>query len=167
MLGVLVRINASLPKFHFKGPRRGPSCQPPTSTPPQCHPRPGAAPAGLECRALESTALPLRLDPVPERAHVRLLLIDGHHVHVAPTLVLDDARVHRGLAHTRGLKAQEGLRSRAATAGWSASCFVARSAGWWPRQPQGHDRRHLDSSVVSPARPDFIHSFIHFSTNIF
>ena len=95
---MLVRMNVSLPKFHFKGHRRGPSCQAPPAPPP----------ASLECQALGSTVLPLRLDSVPERAHVRLLFIDGHHVHVAPTLVPDDSRVHCGLADARGLKAQEG-----------------------------------------------------------
>lgn len=55
----------------------------------------------------ENAALPFRLDPVPERAHVRLLFIDRHHVHVAPTLIPDDSCVHSSLTDARRLKMQE------------------------------------------------------------
>lgn len=53
---------------------------------------------GLGCRGSEdAAALPFRLNSVPERAHVDLLFIHGHHVHVTPALVSDDSCVHGGL----------------------------------------------------------------------
>lgn len=53
---------------------------------------------GLGCRGSEdAAALPFRLNSVPERAHVDLLFIHGHHIHVTPALVSDDSCVHGGL----------------------------------------------------------------------
>ena len=56
----------------------------------------------------EKAALPFRLDSIPERAHIGLLFIHGHHVHVAPTLVPDDPRVHGSLTDAGSLKVQKG-----------------------------------------------------------
>lgn len=97
VLGALVRTNASLPKFYSKGHCLRPSCQDPQ----------GAPPAGFGCWESENAALPFRLDPIPERAHVCLLFINRHHVHVAPTFVPDDSCVHGCLTDARSLKAQE------------------------------------------------------------
>lgn len=61
---------------------------------------PGAPGAPLESLGCQepNAVLPSRLDSIPERTHVDLLLIHGHHVHVTPALVLDDSRVHGRLA---------------------------------------------------------------------
>lgn len=87
--------------FILKGNDSGPLPRPPE----------GPLAAGLGCQRLENTALPFRLNSVPERAHVGLLFVHGHHVHVTPALVADDSCVHGCLADARGLEAQEGLWS--------------------------------------------------------
>lgn len=89
------------PGFILKGSFFGPPPRPP----------PGATAAGLGRHESGKNALPFRLDSVPERAHVDLLLVHGHHVHVAPALVPDDPRVHGCLTDARSLKVKKELWS--------------------------------------------------------
>lgn len=50
---------------------------------------------------------PLGLHPVPQGPRVAALLVHRHHVHVAPTVVLDGAGVHGRLADAGRLQAKE------------------------------------------------------------
>lgn len=104
-------------------------------------PRPPEGPlaAGLGCQRLENTALPFRLNSVPERAHVGLLFVHGHHVHVTPALVADDSCVHGCLADARGICVDVGSKHRSpvgrlvfaarrTTDSWAVSCWLFKRA---------------------------------------